>query len=312
MKAPPRTPAACSPVNPPDEATLLLAAADLARCLGLGAVQPTVIGRFSNLAVALSPTPWVLRIATGTATMRPEAHWTERELQLGRTLHAAGAPVAAPAPRGWGGPHWVAGCRSSLWQRVTVRPEPPEPEAAGAALADCHRALREAAPEALPHAPPWGALDELQQLLQRPELPHHVPAPDLVLVQRLTARCLCALRGIDADLQWLHGDAHLNNVVATPAGPCWLDWEDAQRAPLAWDLASLVAAARVLGSHAEWSEAALQGWQRRAGPVDKPLLAWCILARTLYVVAWTWHLGPQDAARQPRLQGRLAWLRRQS
>lgn len=296
----------------PSETELLRGANDLAQALGLGPTRSEVIGRFSNLAVALPPTPWVLRIATGTAKMRPGASWTARELTLGRALHAAGAPVAAPAPGHLAGPHWVAGCRSSLWQRVSVQTSVPDPQASGAALADCHRALREAPASALPEAASWGALDELERLLLQPALPQQVPAADLALVRTLSERCCRRLREAADTLQWLHGDAHLNNVVATPQGPCWLDWEDAQRAPLAWDLASLVGAARVLGSHVEWAEAALQAWQRRAGQVDAALLAQCILARTLFVVAWTWQLGPQDPARQPRLQARLRWLRQQS
>ncbi|WP_193612390.1 phosphotransferase [Nocardioides lijunqiniae] len=37
----------------------------------------------------------------------------------------------------------------------------------------------------------------------------------------------------------LHGDAHTGNVLMTPAGPRWTDFEDVCVGPVEWDLASL-------------------------------------------------------------------------
>ncbi|MBN8487786.1 MAG: hypothetical protein J0M20_08705, partial [Burkholderiales bacterium] len=65
-----------------NEAALLDACRRLAASLGLGAVQPQVIGRYSNLVVHLAPCPWVLRVATGTAGPRAEGGHAERELRL--------------------------------------------------------------------------------------------------------------------------------------------------------------------------------------------------------------------------------------
>jgi aminoglycoside phosphotransferase (APT) family kinase protein len=150
-------------------------------------------------------------------------------------------------------------------------------------------------------------------LLAHPQVRAVADPADLALVTQRLQAVGAWLRRQPAPLQWLHGDAHLNNVLTLESGPCWLDWEDACVGPLEWDLAGLVAAARVLGSHAGWSEAALAGWRGATGRTPEPaLLAACIEARTLFVCAWTWWLGPTDPQRAPRLRGRLQWLRAQN
>lgn len=299
-------------VNPlpapyPDEARIAAACTALARRLGLGPVQPVVIGRHSNLALRLDPLPWVARVATGTAGPRPGEVHALRELRLCQVLAAQGAPALRPAPPELAGPHLQDGWRMTLWPLLQVLPTAPDPRAAGAALARCHATLAESVPTAGMSA--WAPLDEAMRLLAMPRVTHAAAPADLALVQARLDGLAQALHAHPAACQWLHGDAHLNNVVATAAGPCWLDWEDACTGPLEWDLAGLVAAARVLGSQRDWSELALAGWREQGPPIDEGVLAACIEARTLFVVAWSWWLGPQDPRRAARLQARLAWVR---
>ncbi|MBQ0931662.1 aminoglycoside phosphotransferase family protein [Ideonella sp. 4Y16] len=292
-----------------NEAALLAACRRLAATLGLGAVQPQVIGRHSNLVVHLAPSPWVLRVATGTAGPRAQGGHAERELRLLRHLAERGAPALPPAPRALAGPHRVDGWSMTLWPLLALAPQPPEPQAAGRALAQCHAELA-----ALPHRGrdddrPWAPLDEALRLLAHPLVRQRAAAPDLALVgQRLQALAE-RLRAHPAPLQWLHGDAHRQNVRQGTGGALWLDWEDACLGPLEWDLAGLVAASRVLGQEGDWPEAALAGWRSVGRPVDEALLADCIEARTAFVCAWIWWLGPNDPLRAPRLAGRLQWLR---
>ena len=42
-------------------------------------------------------------------------------------------------------------------------------------------------------------------------------------------------------MQALHGDAHRRNLLATPAGFLWTDFEDACMGPRAWDIAVFLA-----------------------------------------------------------------------
>ncbi|WP_229725650.1 phosphotransferase family protein [Calditerricola satsumensis] len=41
----------------------------------------------------------------------------------------------------------------------------------------------------------------------------------------------------EADVLPAHGDAHLGNLLASPQGWLWIDFEDASRMPRFWDLA---------------------------------------------------------------------------
>lgn len=292
-----------------NDAALLAACRRLAASLGLGAVQPRVVGRHSNLAVHLAPSPWVLRVATGTAGPRAGGGHAERELRLLRHLAALGAPALPPAPRPLAGPHRVDGWTMTLWPWLDLQDEPPDPMAAGRALARCHAGLR-----ALPHRghdddATWAPLTETLRLLERPLVRQRAADADRHLVGQRLQALSTLLRAHPAPLQWLHGDAHLNNVRSHVSGPLWLDWEDACVAPLEWDLASLVAGHRVLGGDSDWPEAALAGWRAEGPPIDETVLDLCIEARTLFVTAWTWWLGPDDPARAPRLTGRLRWLR---
>lgn len=292
------------------ETAVIQACQRLASHLGLGRVQPVVIGRHSNLALWLDPGPWVARVATGTAGPRAQAAWARREVTLARALSRAGAAVATPAPGDLAGPHVQDGWRLTLWQRLALHDTAPDPCAAGRALARCHAVLHD-----LPHdglgepTPPWSPLDETARLLAHPVIQARA-GDDAGWVARRLAVLDRRVRHHRAPVQWLHGDAHLNNVRRLADGsPVWLDWEDACRAPLEWDLAGLVGAARVLGSDVDWAEAALGAWREVGRPVDEDLLDDCIELRALFVVAWTWWLGPDLAGRRERLAARLAWLR---
>lgn len=284
----------------------------MCRKLGLGPVLPQVIGRFSNLAVSLDPLPIVARVTTGTSVLRGSQACAQREVSLAAHLAAQGAPVIAPCESPLAGPHEVDGLLISLWRRVEVSPRMPDAAQAGRALAQCHAVLRDVDGD----APLLGAFDEIEQLLVLPQVLQSVPAPDRRLVAEHARACHSALLAHGAPNQIVHGDAHLNNVLDTPQGVLWADWEDAIKAPIEWDLACLVAGARVLGRQVDWSEAALQAYREMAPStlgwwIDDALLDICVHARTVFVVAWLWVLAAGDPSRQERLTARLDWLRRQ-
>jgi len=302
----------------PSEHDVMQACRRLARRLGLGPdVRPAVIGRHSNLALRLHGTPWVARVATGTAGPRAEPAWARREIALARALQAGGAPVGAPAPGDLAGPHEEGRWRITLWSGLDLQPQPPGAAQAGQALAVCHAVLAALPADLAPGLPApaaWSPLDEALALLAQPLVRQRAGADGAWARARLEA-VAGGLRAHPAPVQWLHGDAQVNNVRAEAGGRViWFDWEDGCRAPLEWDLAGLVGAGRVLGGpEAHWAEAALAGW-RQAGvaPLDEALLAACVEARALFIVAWTWWLGPDRPGRRERLAARLAWLRAQA
>jgi len=291
---------------------LLDALAHHAAARGWSDIHPVVIGRGSNLVLHLAPHDVVARVATGTARLRDACVHAGRELAVATHLAASGAPVAAPCADQHA-PLQLAGAWVTFWNRLDVLDRMPDPVAAGTALAACHDALRTLKLPGPVHGHAWQPLAETLALLDHPTVIAAASAEDRELVRAQTKALAPGLRAHSAPLQWLHGDAHLNNVLDTPHGPAWIDWEDAVLAPIEWDLACLVAGARVVGGNEAWSEAALTACvatQPRA--IDPALLDLCIHARTLFVVAWMWLLGLTSPARRHRMDRRLAWLRHRS
>jgi len=89
-------------------------------------------------------------------------------------------------------------------------------------------------------------------------------------VARLAEEDLEATEALDLRKQVIHGDAHLENVLMDSDGPLWNDWEDAFVGVVEWDLACLVATARVTGAGRARTELALRGYgiDRLHGAVD--------------------------------------------
>ncbi len=67
----------------------------------------------------------------------------------------------------------------------------------------------------------------------------------------------------------LHGDAHPGNLLSTPTGPIWTDFEDAWRGPIDWDLACLELTGRLDG------RAAVAGYPRPSAIRRYPSVARC-------------------------------------
>jgi hypothetical protein len=283
------------------------ACAELSSRLQLGSVTPRVIGQFSNLAVALDPLPIVARIATGTALLRDTFSFARREVSIAGFLAKQGAPIVPPCSDSLAGPHVVNDWTVSLWQRVEILPGWPDAAESGRRLNACHGVLRGYTnEEAIPY---FGAFDELRQLLVHPQVQVLCPEQDRRMMERQAWDCRGALEAYQSTAQALHGDSHRKNVFHTPEGPLWADWEDTIHAPIEWDLACLVAGARIAGTSqdAEWAEAALAAY----GPYDALALELCIKTRALFGVAWLSLLAADTQAeqRRERLTTYLNWLR---
>lgn len=268
--------------------------------LRLGEVNPRVIGRFSNLVIALDPLPIVARIATGTALLRDTLAFARREVEIAAFLAAKNAAVVGPCETALAGPHKVDGWTVSLWQRVEILPRPPDPMEAGRRLAACHKLLRSYGGA----VPKFGIFDELKQLLAHPMVQQAISEKDRTKLGEQAQACSLALETFSASYQPLHGDSHRKNVFSTADGPLWADWEDTIRAPVEWDLACLVTEGRVAGQHDEWGEAALAAY----GPCNATTLALCIHARALYGIGWLALLCVGDERRPDRRERLAVWL----
>ncbi|MET9239982.1 phosphotransferase [Nonomuraea sp. NPDC003709] len=217
-------------------------AVSLAEEHGIRVADPVVLNDSFNLRVHLRPAPIVARVPTVTALGRARpADALRRELDVVSYLHGQGVPVVPPSDLLPAGPHLRDGVAVSFWKHVEHDPgHRTGPETAGRALAELHEALR-GFPGELPYLGP--VLDEPVRLLEL--LDGEVP-PD-VLARLRDAHAGLAERLAGRTAQAVHGDAHPGNLLATPAGLLWNDFEESMAAPVEWDLACLLRTQRLDG-----------------------------------------------------------------
>ncbi|MFC4114908.1 phosphotransferase family protein [Nonomuraea zeae] len=273
-------------------------AVSVAREHGIAVREPVVLNDSFNLLIHLRPAPIVARVPTITALGRPRPEQAlRRELEVVSFLHGLGAPVVPPSALLPAGPHVRDGVAVSFWTHVAHDPAyEVTPDAAGKALAELHASLREF-PGELPYLGP--VLDEPVRLL---ELLDGEVAPGALARLRdahadLVARLGPAPRG---DVRAVHGDAHPGNLLATPAGLLWNDFEESMAAPVGWDLACLLRTTRLDG------RAAVRAYGADPGdPELRTFLAARGLQGTLWMLVRALHLPSEAAAAQRAL---AAWL----
>lgn len=246
--------------------------------LGLREHAPEVLHERSNVLVRLGPL--VARVPGTTRLARPGPAWQERDLAVSRFLTERGVLVVSPAADPPAGPHFADGLPVTLWHHTPHDPDHKyAPDVVARSLAEVHAALREY-PGDLPRR---GPLDDLERIFGRHELDPRLPAEAARLAATLP----------DVAGQPLHGDAHPGNLIATPAGPCWLDFEDTWRGPLAWDLAVL---ARQGGP--EYLAA-------YPGEADEDALRFFTRLRELYAVVWRFMIAQRFPHRLPEARAAL-------
>ncbi|MEV6874360.1 phosphotransferase [Amycolatopsis sp. NPDC051128] len=195
--------------------------------LGLREHEPEVLHERSNVLVKLGPL--VARVPGTIRLARPGAAWQERDVAVSRFLTERGVLVVSPATDPPAGPHFAEDLPVTLWHHTPHDPDHRyAPDVVAGSLAEVHSALREF-PGELPRR---GPLDDLERIFGRHDLDGETPR-----LRAETARLAATLP--DVAVQPLHGDAHPGNLIATEAGPCWLDFEDTWRGSLAWDLGIL-------------------------------------------------------------------------
>jgi Ser/Thr protein kinase RdoA (MazF antagonist) len=166
----------------------------------------------------------------------------------------------------------------SSWVEQEGRTEPDDAERLGLALRGLHDALAEYTGE-------LGGMLDLQDDIER--LRRELPCSSWVesLGEKLAALSESVF---DTSLptQALHGDASLSNLLSTPTGLLWNDFEDVLRGPVHWDVAGYVMALEDRGADQAFVGRALDayGWGDREdlGPFTE--------AHELYGEIWRAYL----------------------
>jgi streptomycin 6-kinase len=279
----------------------LRAAAQVAREHGLSfGGEPRVIHEGSNLLLHLHPAPVVARVATTTAMVREGDAWLTREVAVAAHVAAQGAPTVAPTTELPPGPHHFSGLTMTFWQHVGQLPEPADPGRTGAALRECHEALRTY--EGAARLPRMAVMREAEQIIERFAADGTISNPDAGLLREAAAQSRRAIDELDLPLQAVHGDAHLGNVINTPDGPLWTDWEDTCLAPAPWDLGCLLASGRYFGDDPEPGAAAVKAYGE---PPDEAF----VQARRLQGTVWSFVFARDHPERRPYAERLMAQYR---
>ncbi|MEO5662333.1 MAG: phosphotransferase [Nocardioides sp.] len=240
----------------PSTADAVSASVACARALGLPADDPQVIAEGYSVRVRLRPARVVTRVVTVGRELRPDPlPWLEREVSVAQFLATSGVPVVAP----WTdpGPHLAEGLEVSLWEWAEHDASKVLPAQFGAMLGPLHEALA-TYPGELPTL--VGPLTDIATALTvSSDATLHRAAAELVPLAESWPR------------RPLHGDAHTANVLMTPDGPRWTDFEDVCVGPVEWDLASMTITDEALAAY--------------TGPIDRPRLDDCRDLRRLQILA---------------------------
>jgi hypothetical protein len=216
-----------------------------ARAQGLRVEEPAVLADLFSLMVHLRPAPVVARVSTSMPRLRsPITDWLAAEIDVTTFLSRQGAPVVAPSSELPPGPHEHDGFAFSYW--TYVRPDPertPTTADCSAMLVDLHAALRRY-PGALPR---FGANDIRRGLDALDGAGGMLTEPEVARLRAVADR-LRPFMEAPGDVQPLHGDAHPGNLIAAREGLLWIDFEDACRGPVEWDLATMMDA-DAIGAH---------------------------------------------------------------
>jgi hypothetical protein len=210
--------------------TALRAAIEVGRDHGIGSTEPRLIQETNNTVIWLAPHPVVAKVGT-----RVSSHPSlRREHAVAASLHRAGAPVAPPWPDAAPVIHGPTGHLVTLWRRLESIPDATASGSEiGASLRDLHGVLARcdldlpsfrAAMEQIP-----AAIDTATALV----------GPDRSVLADAFDLLVAELDGRTFDTQPLHGEPHEANLLVTPSGIHWIDFENACTGPIEWDLAFL-------------------------------------------------------------------------
>ena len=271
-------------------ARAVAAAATAGRQLGLRVDEPRVLYDVFSVIVHLAPSPVVVRVPTVLPRAfvdDPDAQAAQQlsELSVAGWLADHGHPVVPPSPLVPREPVRFGGFSMTFWQLVEHVPDA-EPEVLRRfeVTAQLHAALRGYDSTGLGFLQPFGPFipDALAQLEQHPDL---VSSSDLLRAQRewatlgplVSSREAFEAAFPDATIQVIHGDAPSYNLIVTPDGEYWSDFELVTLGPVEADLA-------LVGpeGQAAYDEAAARVGLR---PLDKPALRVIESAAMLATVA---------------------------
>jgi aminoglycoside phosphotransferase (APT) family kinase protein len=221
----------------PRESDATGAACRVAAALGYPSSDPALLQETNNTVVWLRPHDIIAKVGKWSHS---EPSLT-REHKIAASLAADGAPVARPLPGSDPMHDAPTGYIVTLWERlVRSRRRVVDPTEIGSSLRELHQALSRFDGE-LPSFEV--SLDLAQTVLWDDGAMKALASADRALLRETFARLRDEISRYPYREQPLHGEAHDGNLLITPDGLRWIDFEGASMGPLEWDLAFLPDAA---------------------------------------------------------------------
>lgn len=206
--------------------------------VGLSDINPIVLSEGGNLIIHLSPHPIVARVATVISEENPDSanKLLTRELRVARHLHKENISVLLPTNMIDAGPHYNSGIWMTFWNYISpTKLKSPKPSEAVQLI----NALSEAMKSFSDELPVLGVWDRISQSATRLR---KNPDQRIQSLLKVFQRVDDQIRSIETNLLIpAHGDAHVGNLLPSPEGWLWMDFEDVSLMPRYWDFASFVA-----------------------------------------------------------------------
>jgi Ser/Thr protein kinase RdoA (MazF antagonist) len=241
------------------------AAIRVATELGMNLGEPVLIQETNHTVVWLRPYPIIAKVGT----RRDSAAALHHEHEVASALTRGGAPVAAPQPGIGPLLDRESGFVITLWTRLEVDPKLRLEEAdRGTSLRLVHQALARIDVE-LPNfrvsleRTRIALFDDIQMAA--------LPMQDRLFLREAFGELMGNLEGLAFPELAIHGEPHSGNCLATREGSRWIDFEDACRGPVEWDLAFLTEEARATFEN-----------------IDLPLLELLMTLNSARVATWCW------------------------
>lgn len=214
---------------------------------GLTDITPIELSDGGNLIIHLAPHPIVARIAIVNSEENAEYAYKilDRELRIARHLQSKDIPVLLPIGLSDAGPYDVGGTWMTYWNYVPpIQLQSPSPCEAVELVNRLSMAMKDFSEE-LPVLGVWERTcrsaarlsDHSDQRIQALLKVFLIVDEQMRLESRSLIPC--------------HGDAHARNLLPSPEGWIWMDFEDASLMPAYWDLASFVGNLALFGGFQE-------------------------------------------------------------
>ncbi len=241
------------------------AAVRAASKLGLEAGEALLIQETNHTVVWLRPHPIIAKVGTRSDSAVALNH----EYEVAQALAAVGAPVARPVPDMRPVRDLDTGFPVTFWTRLDndVTAVAGELEV-GRSLQSVHEALARITVE-LPNF--RIGLERTRVALFDDARMTALSTEDRGFLRSAFSDLMRGLDDFTFPEQGLHGEPHVGNYLPTRAGLRWIDFEDACRGPLEWDLAFLSHEARAQFEH-----------------VDQSLLSLLTSLNSARVATWCW------------------------